>query len=264
MHTFGAPRTYSSSHFPSIERPPSYDKIIAEFEDARAGERHSFSADGHSNRSPVTPSDEVDGLELSSFQHRSPHNHDTPRSMPTQSSRSQALYESNGGLDHTSQKSGYTALLETGEGELESRPNSILSSARRKRYTGWRAGAVTCTSTAVAALVANIVLTLWAIRSFPMQDGIGTLIDGSCSRVKTWGLWLHFAINALSTLLLGASNYCMQYLTSPTRQEVDEAHARRVWLDIGVQSVRNLRHISWTRVLLWCLLGLSSVPLHLM
>jgi len=249
MHTFGTPRTYSSSHFPSIERPPSDDKNIAEFEDARAGKRHIYSADGHWNRSPVTPYDELEGLEKSSFPHRTPHDHGTPRSMPTQSSRSQALYESSEGRDNTSQKC---------------RPDSIVSSARRKRYTGWRAGAVTCTCTAFAVLVTNTVLTVWATRSFPMQDGIGTLIDGSCSRVKTWGLWLHFAINALSTLLLGASNYCMQYLTSPTRQEIDKAHASRVWLDIGVQSVRNLRHISWTRILLWYLLGLSSVPLHLM
>jgi hypothetical protein len=260
MHTFGAPRTYSSSHFPPLENAPTYDRITPSLGDAWAGERHNFSSDGHSNHSPVDPADEPDGLEMSSFQHRTPHNHDTPRSMPTWSSRTQALYESAGARDNTSGKSGYTALLEPGEGGLSSRSFSIS-----KSYTGWRAGAVRCTCGAAAVLIVNTVLTIWATyHSFPMQDGIGTLIEGSCSSVRNWGLWLHLTINALSTLLLSASNYCMQYLTSPTREEIDKAHARGVWLDIGIQSIRNLRYISSIRIFLWCLLGLSSVPLHLL
>lgn len=141
---------------------------------------------------------------------------------------------------------------------------STFSSVHRRKISGWRAGVVTCTCTAAAVLMANSVLTIWATNSFPMQDGIGTLIDGSCSRTKKWSMWLHLAINALSTLLLSASNYCMQCMSSPTRQEVDKAHATRIWLDIGIPSIKNLRWIRWNRLLVWCLLGLSSVPLHLM
>lgn len=55
----------------------------------------------------------------------------------------------------------------------------------------------------------------------------------------------------------------MQCLSAPTRKEIDRAHARGVWLDIGIPSVRNLRYISKRRVLIWALLGLSSLPLHL-
>lgn len=35
-------------------------------------------------------------------------------------------------------------------------------------------------------------------------------------------------------------------------------------MDIGVPSVRNIKRIAWPRKLLWCLLFLSSVPVHLM
>jgi hypothetical protein len=56
----------------------------------------------------------------------------------------------------------------------------------------------------------------------------------------------------------------MQIISSPTREEVDEAHRRHDWLDIGIPSVRNVRRISWTRIAMWWTLGLSSVPLHLM
>lgn len=76
--------------------------------------------------------------------------------------------------------------------------------------------------------------------------------------------WLHFAINVLSTLLLGASNYTMQCLTSPTREEIDRAHSRHVWLDIGIPSVRNLRNVARYRINLWWLLAVFGVPLHLL
>ena len=75
---------------------------------------------------------------------------------------------------------------------------------------------------------------------------------------------MHLAINILSTLLLGASNYSMQCLSSPTRSDIDKAHSQGIWLDIGVPSVRNLRRLSTTRIVLWWLLAISSIPLHLL
>lgn len=81
---------------------------------------------------------------------------------------------------------------------------------------------------------------------------------------KKLDLWLHLGINLLSTLLLGASNYTMQCLSAPTRDEINKAHRQRIFLDIGLPSVRNLRRISRRRMTLWWLLAISSVPLHLM
>lgn len=80
---------------------------------------------------------------------------------------------------------------------------------------------------------------------------------------KLLDLWIHFVTNVLSTLLLDASYCTMQCLSSTTRSEVDKAHRRRITLDIGMPSLNNLRRISWTRIVLWWLLALSSVPLHL-
>lgn len=110
----------------------------------------------------------------------------------------------------------------------------------------------------------NLILTIWATKTLEMNGGIGTIQRGSCQKTKNLSLWLHLVINALSTALLSASNYCMQCLSSPTRKEIDKAHASHVWLDIGVPSVRNLRRISWKRIFLWWLLAISSLPLHLM
>ena len=99
---------------------------------------------------------------------------------------------------------------------------------------------------------------------YRMESGIGTLYEGSCDKSKAIGLWLHLGINALSTLLLSASNYTQQCLAAPTRSEIDAAHARRRWMDIGVPSVRNLFRIKLERTCLWIAIGLTSIPLHLM
>ncbi|KAG9196600.1 hypothetical protein G6011_01721 [Alternaria panax] len=70
-------------------------------------------------------------------------------------------------------------------------------------------------------------------------------------------------INALSTALLGASNYCAQLLVAPTRTEVNNAHKDKRWLDIGIQSSRDLWKVNPKRRMIWMLLMLSSGLLHL-
>ncbi|KAI9714164.1 MAG: hypothetical protein M1812_006492 [Candelaria pacifica] len=135
---------------------------------------------------------------------------------------------------------------------------------RRRRPSGWRVGAMTAASTAVLALLINIIVASWAASKFGFHGGIATVFTGDCRKVETMNTWIHLAINALSTALLSGSNYCMQCVCAPTRAEVDRAHAKRKWLDIGVPSLRNLRNISWKKVILWWCLGLSSIPLHLM
>ncbi|KAL2166979.1 hypothetical protein VTG60DRAFT_1902 [Thermothelomyces hinnuleus] len=75
---------------------------------------------------------------------------------------------------------------------------------------------------------------------------------------------IHVLINFFSTILLAGSNYCMQILSAPKREQIDGAHRESRWVEVGVQSVRNVfRAISSGNALLWILLSLSSLPLHL-
>lgn len=83
-----------------------------------------------------------------------------------------------------------------------------------------------------------LALAIWTSR-FGYENGIATIQKGTCSRTKTLDLWIHLVINVLGTLLLGASNYTMQCLSSPTREEIDKAHLRKIPLDIGVPSLGN-------------------------
>ncbi|KAF4806682.1 hypothetical protein CGCSCA5_v014141 [Colletotrichum siamense] len=125
------------------------------------------------------------------------------------------------------------------------------------------------TTVSAGAVVASFVLTVnvgvlvWVRHRFGVSNGIATVFEGSCIESKRDTLWPDLAINIMSTLLLGASNSCAQLLSSPSRRDIDRAHMKGKWLDIGVPSVRNLGHISFWRVCLWALLFLSSIPLHL-
>lgn len=111
-------------------------------------------------------------------------------------------------------------------------------------------------------LLVNLMLTIWACLHYGLNDGIGDAYEGDCGTVNVWSTGLHVLINALSSAIFGASNYTMQCLTAPSREECDTAHARRDWLDIGVPSIRNLTRIGWHRRVAWTLLALSSIPIH--
>lgn len=127
---------------------------------------------------------------------------------------------------------------------------------------------VTSAILAAAVLLLNVVLTLVAVGLYGGSglDGYGmiTLFAGRCSKSRGISTVLHLIINVLSTLLLGASNYTMQYLAAPTKNQVNTAHTKGKWLDIGTQSMRNLRYIGNRSRWLWIGLALSSVPLHLL
>lgn len=131
-------------------------------------------------------------------------------------------------------------------------------------YHGWRLGAsVSCVLVGIC-LILNVVATIYVLKNYPPGgDGLGVLMDSDCTKVRSLNSKFHYAINVIATVLVGASNYNMQCLTAPTRHEIDKGHAKGTWLDIGVLSVRNLRHIRAGKTVLWLALLVSSLPLHL-
>ena len=78
---------------------------------------------------------------------------------------------------------------------------------------------------------------------------IDTIYEGECGTVRHADSWLHIAINAMGTLLLGASNHTMQCLSSPTRSEVDFAHSNGQCLDLGFPSIKNLN--GWVKKIIF-------------
>ena len=132
--------------------------------------------------------------------------------------------------------------------------------------SGWRVGITLSAVSAFVSLIANLTLAVWST-THRGDNSLGVLIEvfrGDCVEASRLNLWVHLAVNAISTILLSASNFTMQCVVAPTRADIDRTHAKMKWLDIGVPSLRNIRHISTLRKTMWTLLFLSSLPLHLM
>jgi hypothetical protein len=136
---------------------------------------------------------------------------------------------------------------------------------RQRERQKWRTTLFTFVILACAVLVINTGFLAWAVCARGTTDGVGVLYEASCEATKRANIGVHLIINILSSALLGASNYCMQCLSAPTRSEVDKAHHIGKWLDIGIPSLRNVVSASFgtRKKVCWWMLALSSLPLHL-
>lgn len=139
-----------------------------------------------------------------------------------------------------------------------------------QKRPAWIKGVYFCAYATAALLLLNTVLISVAGGLASRHSGSGgssnskVVYNGSCAITSRWNTALHFIINILSTGILAASNYCMQTLVAPTRDEVDLCHAKRRWLDIGGSSFRNLFAIPFNRLGLWLILILTATPFHLL
>jgi hypothetical protein len=140
---------------------------------------------------------------------------------------------------------------------------------QKKKFYGWKVSATLAAFLATATLGINIGILAWLNQQKSADDVFSAdhqvpVFSGDCDTAAALQLWVHLGINILSSVLLGASNFSMQVLSAPIRREVDRAHAKGSYLDIGVQSPRNLFSIAPWRTVLWWVLLLSSIPLHLL
>jgi hypothetical protein len=117
-----------------------------------------------------------------------------------------------------------------------------------------------CMSTFI--LLCNIAIIITGAIKGYSSDGFANLIVGEETTISRWNTAFHVLINAMSTVLLAGSNYTMQVLSSPTRGDIDKAHAVNQWLDIGILSPRNMRKLPRKCAWLCLFLSLSSIPLH--
>lgn len=128
---------------------------------------------------------------------------------------------------------------------------------------GWRAGLLRAFTFSLAALLVNVSIFLWLFFRFRTEAGIGLLRTSNCREVSAMQTAIKIGLNVISTLILGASTYAMQGTTSPTRDDVDIAHKKGKWLEIGTQSWRNLFYVSRKHAAIWGVLAFASLPLHL-
>ncbi|KAJ9608497.1 hypothetical protein H2200_007485 [Cladophialophora chaetospira] len=92
----------------------------------------------------------------------------------------------------------------------------------------------------------------------------GVLYKGSCSMTKRWTTLSSLILNFIATLTIGSSNYVMQCLSSPSEDELRHAHKNGRSLQIAVSSPTNIAFVAGKKTILWWLLGITSIPVHLL
>ncbi|KAI1746564.1 hypothetical protein F4782DRAFT_524081 [Xylaria castorea] len=141
---------------------------------------------------------------------------------------------------------------------------NLFGSRKGRLSTGWkRTARINCiiliTLSAVLVVLSSLSLHSGAQETIFLYTG--DCEEGNVSRINTS---LHFLINVISTLILASSNFFMQILNAPSREEVDRAHAQGSWLLIGVPSAGNVFRVSRFKPCCWVALLLSSIPVHLL
>ncbi|CAG8333523.1 unnamed protein product [Penicillium salamii] len=142
-------------------------------------------------------------------------------------------------------------------------PRQVDTSGGTRVRGSWRFSILGGVLATTVILIANVVTIVVAYTNYHVEDHSIAFFTGSCRTASMLTTMVHIIVNILSTVLLAASNFAMQCLNSPTRTEVDIAHAKRRWLTIGAPSIRNLFCVSKTKAFLWLVLGASSFPLHM-
>ncbi|KAH0364866.1 hypothetical protein KCU65_g6487, partial [Aureobasidium melanogenum] len=197
-------------------------------------ERTVYRSPSSTNTTPLVPRISYDGgIEMRDYlgpqEPGSPH---TPQSAPSYGQRLTAIARK---------------ILNGARELLEIIGHQYRKQVRRTfgELESWRIGVLTgCFASGLVFLINLILLLVAATRYGGFKDGIATLAPGDLGTIATISTAIPLLINILSTVLLSPSSYTMQILSSPTRPEVDAAHDRGQWLDIGVLSTHNLRHIN--------------------
>lgn len=147
-------------------------------------------------------------------------------------------------------------------------PNGYANEDRqrgfRRLFTGWRGGLTFNILLTTLILLAAVICLILVASMSHILSGEATIFSGSCTRASNINTGLHVAINIFAIILLAGGNYFFQVASSPVRHEIAVAHNKKQWLDIGVPSLRNFRHISGFRASLACIVLMAAVATQVM
>ncbi|KAI1090732.1 hypothetical protein F5B19DRAFT_462055 [Rostrohypoxylon terebratum] len=129
--------------------------------------------------------------------------------------------------------------------------------------TGWRRTGFINVLLVLGCGVALLICLIMSLKTGSSLYETTIIYSGRCNDTSNLNIILHLLLNLLATVVLASSNFFMQVVASPSREEINVAHASFLSLDIGVLSTKNLRHISYFKGLSWAVLVISSLPIHL-
>lgn len=130
--------------------------------------------------------------------------------------------------------------------------------------SGWRRAALVNIGLLTISLLVLASLLATSISATGDVKQSWKFYVAECNSTTLADIWLHLLINGLSTAILASSNFFMQVLNAPTRSDINLAHEKGQWFDIGISSVHNIFRLSYFKQLAWFCLLLTSIPIHIL
>lgn len=157
-------------------------------------------------------------------------------------------------------------ILSSGPARSYSEVVDDAAAHKVKARSGWRVGIMFCCVAISVCLIAETVLLIWASVRSSGAKGSGLIYAGHCQRVRSMEVWLLLPLNIAATVIVGTSNYVMQIMSAPTREQIDTAHSFAKPIAVAGIKFNDMRnnHGGNLRRAIWWLLGLSSIPIHLL
>jgi hypothetical protein len=110
-------------------------------------------------------------------------------------------------------------------------------------------------STVLGCLIASCV--------YGKFNGSTIIYTGNCEFSVQINAGIHVVISVVTLLVTISSDFFLRLISAPQHQDIKAAHHEAQWMDIGINSLRNLISMSLGRKCLWMLLILSSIPVQL-
>lgn len=152
----------------------------------------------------------------------------------------------------------------TSEKQQNRKKKKSSANPRRSALLGWRGGVLLLLLLLLIILIAGFVCLVVAGTKIAFLIGAMDLFVGSCATARAINWGLHAIVNLVVVVFILGANYVFQVLSSPTRSDVARAHGLKRWLEIGVPSLSNLRHVSRLKAFLALLLPAVAVTIQLL
>ena len=119
---------------------------------------------------------------------------------------------------------------------------------------------ILCSISAVILVILCVTLITWS--SIHGLQNVIDLFKGECIVASKKTFILRTVITLVLFLVTLSSDLFLRLILAPLPDDIRKAHRKTGWLDIGVNSWNNLKHVNWWRRVFWLLILLSSVPIQ--
>jgi hypothetical protein len=141
------------------------------------------------------------------------------------------------------------------------REGLITHGSAPRRHPIWRIVVIINTILASLILIVYVSFLIWIYTHLEVGAGVAEVFSGSCLEASRVATYARLTTCAFAVLLFAVGTHAFQLLLSPTRAEVESAHARDRWLHIGVGGLRNMKWIHKRRLVRAVVLLTTSVLL---